>query len=681
MLRKIMLMVIGVCLVGGMAWADVPTIINFQGRIDPEPRAGTTVTFSLKSDRARSIGWSEDWTVEELNFKQGMFSVDLGSKNGTLLDFITDSKQLDVQMIITVGGTELGRHAMTSVPYAMMAQSLPGVTVEAGNLYVRGDVVSGGDLQVGGNIIGAGDLQVAGQISGETMYVNNTLQVGGDILNAEGDSIAGSGLWTQAENGSDIYYSGGNVGVRTDMPKEELHVVGDYYGEGGILLKGSGGIARIEAGNRDIETAANISLQFGTCNTGTTRPVMTLAPSGNVGIGIDPNDKYKLRVGDLTDMALIGPAVIGEYVPGTTDGRYAFFGHYKSAETAEKQATNYALLQHSDGMTYLNAAPGKSIYLRAGGQELIDINPSGYELYVRGDINFTGDIYDSGIKLPLWSRYPGGTEGTAGLYTPERVAIGFEYPKSYAGLYVEVGTEKSGIVVRNSAGEGFAALDAINDLTGANASLGYNDYAINSSAGKNYLQGSVGIGIKQPGQKLHVNSTGAKTYLKVTSTANASGSYFGADEGDTVIQNKDAAGQIEWHAGGSRKMYLTPAGDLYTPSGSVSSLDLASISSRRYKENIRPFRDDFWKILKLEPKAFTWKTNGKETIGYIAEDVDQAGLKDLVLYNESGQPDALSYNKMSVYLLEVVKELKAGVDELKAENASLKDQVRALQAK
>ncbi|GCL49270.1 hypothetical protein NIES3804_08240 [Microcystis aeruginosa NIES-3804] len=82
-------------------------------------------------------------------------------------------------------------------------------------------------------------------------------------------------------------------------------------------------------------------------------------------------------------------------------------------------------------------------------------------------------------------------------------------------------------------------------------------------------------------------------------------------------------------------------------------------SSERYKQNIMPLEDDFQKILTLEPKAYQMKEgHGNEDewqFGYIAEELDQVGLKSLVVYDRSGRPDGIQYKKMCIYLNEVLK--------------------------
>lgn len=57
----------------------------------------------------------------------------------------------------------------------------------------------------------------------------------------------------------------------------------------------------------------------------------------------------------------------------------------------------------------------------------------------------------------------------------------------------------------------------------------------------------------------------------------------------------------------------------------------------------------------------------------MAEDVEKV-IQDLFVYDNQGKSDAIRYNVISLYLLEVVKELKA-------ENDLLKNRIEVLEGK
>ncbi|HEX8653517.1 MAG TPA: tail fiber domain-containing protein [Pyrinomonadaceae bacterium] len=95
-------------------------------------------------------------------------------------------------------------------------------------------------------------------------------------------------------------------------------------------------------------------------------------------------------------------------------------------------------------------------------------------------------------------------------------------------------------------------------------------------------------------------------------------------------------------------------------------------SSERFKENISELKDDFSKILSLNPISFQSRQTGETGIGYIAEDLQAKDLKNLVSYDAEGNPFSVHYKLMPVYLLEVLKEQQKMIKKLQAEMAELK---------
>jgi hypothetical protein len=130
------------------------------------------------------------------------------------------------------------------------------------------------------------------------------------------------------------------------------------------------------------------------------------------------------------------------------------------------------------------------------------------------------------------------------------------------------------------------------------------------------------------------------------------------------------------------------------PTGSATPLHIGSTgyltkqsSSERYKENIEAAREDFQKVLSLEPKTFNYKSepDGPTLIGYIAEEVDDAGLSAVTVYDEQGRPDAVDYSRLVIYSNEILKKHQATIQEqqqridiLESELESLKEMVRTM---
>ena len=102
----------------------------------------------------------------------------------------------------------------------------------------------------------------------------------------------------------------------------------------------------------------------------------------------------------------------------------------------------------------------------------------------------------------------------------------------------------------------------------------------------------------------------------------------------------------------------------YIKTGSGTTLVIATngqvlkqSSSRRYKTNVSALLDKFHLILQAQPVQFSYISQpGQQDIGYIAEDLHELGLTNLVVYDNQGQPDAIRYDKICLYLNEIVKD-------------------------
>jgi hypothetical protein len=104
---------------------------------------------------------------------------------------------------------------------------------------------------------------------------------------------------------------------------------------------------------------------------------------------------------------------------------------------------------------------------------------------------------------------------------------------------------------------------------------------------------------------------------------------------------------------------------------SSSGLYGTSASTERKKHNIKPYAIDTNALLQLEPVSFNYLKSIDEEqnpeYGFIAEDADRIGLYELVGYDKEGLPEYFAYEKLPIFLLQLIKELKAEIDTLKGE--------------
>jgi len=93
-----------------------------------------------------------------------------------------------------------------------------------------------------------------------------------------------------------------------------------------------------------------------------------------------------------------------------------------------------------------------------------------------------------------------------------------------------------------------------------------------------------------------------------------------------------------------------------------------STSSRKYKQDIGDYTS--LDILKARPVRFRGiadverDPNAPYNLGFIAEEMDEAGLTELVTYNEDGSPEAVNYDRVCAALLVVIKDQESRITAL-----------------
>lgn len=186
--------------------------------------------------------------------------------------------------------------------------------------------------------------------------------------------------------------------------------------------------------------------------------------------------------------------------------------------------------------------------------------------------------------------------------------------------------------------------------------------APNSNAGNLQVDNSITIG---------VNGTTPYTSTKIY----AASSIALQTDADWIIGNSSQTrylyfyntnSLIQWGNGAGAydtNLYRSAADTLKTDDNFIA-LSVTTTSARRTKKNIKSYRGGLDIVEKLKPVSFNRKVDDKHDIGFIAEDVDKI-LSAIVTKNNKDQAEGIDYSKLTVVLVNAVKELSAEVKELK----------------
>ena len=115
---------------------------------------------------------------------------------------------------------------------------------------------------------------------------------------------------------------------------------------------------------------------------------------------------------------------------------------------------------------------------------------------------------------------------------------------------------------------------------------------------------------------------------------------------------------------------------------SNGTLGNAASSSREVKQQINATTYEYDKIISIEPKTFKYnqavEIMGEDApveLGFIAEDLHDAGVTELIYYREDGSVEGLDYTKFAVVTQQIVREQHRMIMELKDEIEELKSRL------
>ncbi|MDD5627182.1 MAG: hypothetical protein PHW01_04225, partial [Patescibacteria group bacterium] len=439
-------------------------------------------------------------------------------------------------------------------------------------------------------------------------------------------------------------------------------------------------------------------LKFQVRNTGAALSTkMVLNPSGNVGIGT-AGPTSLLQIWETSGSKPGGVVAATKSVlklsrNGTTNYSYNEHAEFRIGHGGPgTTGSNLDLYINGAGNTTDIPDQQAMTWNYAGNVGIGDATPD-YLLDVAGTAGFDSTLTMTGsaANIALGSNYLSGDGGDEGIYVDSggKVGIGTPSPSNYLHVYstgtTVITSQTTGAadtvafqLIGGAANANWYIMTNRSDLFGAADSIGF--YKNSGTPGTKLViqdNGNVGIGTAAPGAyKLHVEGgmiAQAYTTGDIMFRANDNGPDIWRmfeDEtslytqslttGQTVLTIKDtgnigigttnpgtkfAVKSLETSASAANMFIDTTTGSVYR-----------STSSLRYKDDVQTLQDDFTKILEARPTSFIDKATGRRDVGFIAEEFDALGLSNLVIYDEQGRPDAIKYERISLYQNEVLKE-------------------------
>lgn len=247
---------------------------------------------------------------------------------------------------------------------------------------------------------------------------------------------------------------------------------------------------------------------------------------------------------------------------------------------------------------------------------------------------------------------------TAGTITATQISSSYVYAGTIAAGNITAGTVTAAVSFNAASGTFSGSITASSGTIGG------------LTIGSTFLY-SGSISIYSTGD---ISSTGT-LYFNYISVASASlGSYRFAVQGNSGFYGTvTASGNITAQA------YLVNSGIAIQNGTAVHILTggrlVQSTSSERFKKNIVAIPEGGWldKVAQIRPVNFQYdeaycEAPDEVISGLIAEDIAEIpGFEHLIYNDPLGDPFSLSYERLTVFLVMAIKELKAEINKLKGE--------------
>ncbi len=366
---------------------------------------------------------------------------------------------------------------------------------------------------------------------------------------------------------------------------------------------------------------------------------------------------------------------IGAGAGNTTGNGNSFFGG--EAGRSNTTGDNNSFFGRSAGITNTTGFNNTFVGSGAGSRsETASYNSffghnAGFNTTTGANNTFFGD------NAGFYNVTGGGNAFFGNLAGEQNTANNNTFLGAYAGRLNTTGTDNTfvGAGAGHNAGTGyqnsFFGVGAGNQNTGySNSFFGHNAGSGNTAGFHNTLVGWHAGDANVTGNNLTILGDNADVGAPGLTYATAIGADAVVSASNTIVLGR---------ANGADRVVLPGLGS----AGAAAlcrnaALEISSCSSsRRYKDQIRSFRDGLQVVLRLQPASFQWKDSGARDLGLIAEELAMVEPL-LVTHNDQGEVEGVKYDQLNVVLINAIKQQQQQIELQQAEIAQLKKLVCGL---
>jgi len=533
--------------------------------------------------------------------------------------------------------------------------TISGVTTVSGTLDVDGAGTSNisGDVNVTGalNVLGGGTLNTTGIITATNLNVTNSLSF--NSVNVSGASTISSVEFSSGTVTANNFV--GNLsGTATTSTNIDISSNSTIDTTTYVVLVGE----NITGGQQPFIDNGSLTYD-GSSN------VLTAGGFDGDGSQLSNLNASNISSGTISDSYL--PATISSDITGNA-ATFTVSANNSTNETVYPVFVDGATgTQGAETDTALSYNPSTNV-LTAGtfsgsGASLTSLNASNIS---------SGTISDSYLPGTISSDITGNAATatefavTANNSTNENVypvfvdgATGTQGAETDTALSYNPSTNVFTAGTFSGSGASLTSLNAGNISSGtlAIARGGTNSSATPTSGGAAYGTGSAYAftSAGTSGQILTSNGTSAPTWqdapggFEVTDDTSTNSTYY-------PVYVDSTSGQPTQTSVASTKLQFNPS------TGNFSATQFTSLSDASQKTNIRPIENPIELTKQLKGVRFDWIDNGKESLGLIAQEVEEV-VPELIETGDDGLK-RVNYSNMIGLLIETVKEQQVRIEEL-----------------